>query len=62
MYANLRVTTTQGKDVSAWRVDVERDRVVVYLDANDTGGRDPEPGGELVMRPGDGFIRIMADF
>lgn len=35
MYSNLRVKTPGGSEVYAWKVEIEKEQVVVHLDAND---------------------------
>lgn len=62
MYANLKVTTTKGKTLSAWKVEVERDRVVVYLDSQDGTGNYAEEAGQLVLHPGDEWIKVEASW
>lgn len=61
MYANLKVTRN-GREFYAYEVVIEKDRVVVRLDAQDGEGSYPEPAGDVTMRPGDGIITIEADF
>lgn len=60
MYANLKVTTSKGKVLSAWKVEVEGNRTRVYLD--DPNGPDDSyanPAGQLLLS---GRVRIEADF
>lgn len=61
MYANLRVTTSQGKELIAHQVDITKDgEVLVHLD-------DPEGPSERYANPAgtlklNGAVTIQADW
>lgn len=61
MYANLRVTDSDGKTHAAHLVEVLEGKVIVHLDKNEDG-RDAEPDGTLTLRREYGCVSIEADF
>jgi len=59
MYANLKVTTAQGKELAAWKVVVHPGYTEVHLDDDNLDSSYAEPKGMLRLR---GLVTVEANW